>query len=110
MFADRVAPGVIALAERCAKAGALIVFEPAGIGDERLFERMLRVAHVINYSNERLSELPIRPASNPFLEIQTLGHGGLRYRAHVKSLGLQPWKHCEAYPVQTPVDTAGAGD
>jgi sugar/nucleoside kinase (ribokinase family) len=109
-FADRVSAGILALAQRCAKAGALVVFEPSGIGDEALFERMMQLAHVVKYSNDRLADLPMRPSPTTCLEVQTLGKGGLRYRSSLAGLSKKTWLHCDAYGVQSPTDTAGAGD
>ena len=109
-FADRVSPGILTLAEKCALSGALVVFEPSGIGDESLFERMLRVAHVVKYSNNRIDDIPTTPLNCSYLEVQTLGNGGLRYRSGLAGLSPKQWIHCEAYSVQSPVDTAGAGD
>ena len=54
-FFDRVAPGVLELAKRSRQQGALVVFEPSGVKDERLFVECLRAAHVFKYSHERLS-------------------------------------------------------
>lgn len=109
-FADRVSPGILLLAEKCAKDGAVIMFEPSGIGDEGLFERMLRLAHVVKYSNDRLTHLPIAAGKAALLEIQTMGNGGLRYRSRLARASPTGWKHCDAYPVPLPLDTAGAGD
>ena len=109
-FADRVSPGILMLAEKCALSGAIVMFEPSGIGDEALFERMLRVAHVVKYSNNRIADLPTEPLKSAYLEVQTLGNGGLRYRSGLAELSSKQWIHCEAYGVPSPVDTAGAGD
>jgi fructokinase len=109
-FADRVSPGILALAEKCAKSGAIVVFEPSSVNDEALFERMLRIAHIVKYSNDRLTDLPVAPRETTYLEVQTLGKGGLRYRAKVGELSAKGWTHCEPYDVRSPLDTAGAGD
>lgn len=109
-FADRVSAGILGLAQRCAKAGAIVVFEPSGIGDESLFERMMQLAHVVKYSNDRLADLPLKLSQGACLEVQTLGKGGLRYRSSLAGLSKKTWVHCDAYAVQSPTDTAGAGD
>jgi fructokinase len=109
-FADRVSAGIVALAERAAADGALILFEPSSVGDEGLFQRMLKLTHVLKYSNDRLPELPLEIPSTTYLEVQTLGKGGLRYRARVGSMTFRQWIHCESYVVPSPLDTAGAGD
>jgi sugar/nucleoside kinase (ribokinase family) len=109
-FTDRVSPGIIALAERCSTLGALVMFEPSSIGDDVLFERMVGVAHVIKYSNDRLADIPIKPRANTLLEVQTFGKAGLRYRAKSGNRLSKNWTHCDAYEIAMPVDTAGAGD
>lgn len=109
-FADRVSPGIIALAEKFARAGALVVFEPSSVGDEALFDRMLKLVHVIKYSNERLADSPIQPRAATLLEVQTFGKAGLRYRTRSGGKLAKSWTRCEAYEVGAPADAAGAGD
>lgn len=109
-FADRVSPGILVLAETILKTGAVVVFEPSGIGDEQLFDRMLRLAHIVKYSNDRLKDLPVPRTKATSLEIQTMGNGGLRYRSKLAGMSPKEWRNCEAYPVGSLVDTAGAGD
>ena len=43
-FTDRVSPAAIEMARRYANRGAIVYFEPSGIGDEKLFRRMLEVS------------------------------------------------------------------
>lgn len=99
------------LAHASAERGALVIFEPSGIRDERLFHEALALSHIVKYSHERLGHL--REAAkypSPFLEIDTLGSEGLRY--HVRDGRKVPsrWREIGAYPVQDLRDTAGAGD
>jgi len=110
-FFDRASAGAIILARAAAKAGALVMFEPCGIGNPIQFRQAWQTAHVVKYSHERLSELPeMNVESSPLLVIETLGDAGLRYR-HVSS-GRQAmrWVDLEAIPVEGLQDSAGAGD
>jgi fructokinase len=109
-FFDRVSRGALDLATESAKRGALIVFEPSGVGDERLFREALGLSHVLKYSHERLSGIVERLGeATPLLEIETLGAEGLRYRMRRRS-GQGTWRLLGAYPVADPKDTVGAGD
>ena len=109
-FFDRVSRGALMLAKAFSERGAVVVFEPAGFGDPKLFEEALSVAHVLKYSNERLPALAARRkgARQFLLEIETLGDAGLRYRSHL--LKSPSWSHLDAVPAPTLVDTSGAGD
>ncbi len=109
-FADRVSPGIVALAERFRASGAIIVFEPSGVGDETVFQRMLTLTHILKYSDERLPDLNITASADLLLEIQTLGHGGLRFRVNSNTGGRQRWIRVEAFILKQIQDTAGAGD
>jgi fructokinase len=110
-FFDRVSAAAIALAKSAAQWGALVVFEPSGIGNPILFGQAWEIAHVVNYSHERLSDFPeIDVEANPRLLIETLGDAGLRYRwrSHGKRLGT--WVESKALSVEGVRDTAGSGD
>lgn len=109
-FADRVSPGIVALAERFRASGAIIVFEPSAVGDEAAFERMLSLTHILKYSDERLPDLNVTAPADLFLEIQTLGYGGLRFRAKSSSRRRQQWIRVDAFLLKQIRDTAGAGD
>lgn len=110
-FLDRVSRGALLLAEACATKGALIVFEPAAIRDLKLFREALDIAHIVKYSNDR-SELmkEYKTNSNVLLEIETLGHEGLRYRNRLKGGKKNEWQNIDAYQISGVRDTAGAGD
>ena len=56
-FFDRVSRGALLLAEACSAQGAVVVFEPSGVGDPQLFREAWRLAHVIKYSHERLRDI-----------------------------------------------------
>lgn len=104
-FFDRVAPATLALAEASAQRGAVVVFEPSSYRDDKLFEKALRIAHIVKYSRERLSGVRLPRASRPYLQIETLGKAGLRYR-----FKGQRWKTLEGFAIGDVADTSGAGD
>lgn len=109
-FFDRATPGSLVLARACADAGALVMFEPSGIGNPVVFRQAWQVAHVVKYSHERLAELPeMQLDAGPRLQIETLGEGGLRYRLPGPRGGGR-WMHLDAFPVEELRDPAGAGD
>jgi fructokinase len=109
-YFDRVAPGTLELAQRSRANGALVVFEPSGIKDDRLFAKCLRVAHVMKYANDRIKDVHdlVAEAKVP-VEIETLGAKGLRLR--VRGHGRAgAWKELRAFSGTTLRDAAGAGD
>lgn len=108
-FFDRVSRGALLLAKAFAADGALVVFEPSGVGDPSLFAEALAVSHVLKYSHERLSRLGTRRMTHScLLEIETHGAAGLRYRSSLN--GSRAWQALEAIGAPDTVDTAGAGD
>lgn len=109
-FFDRVSRGTLLLADWFADLGSLVVFEPIGVGDPKLFSEALALSHVVKYSNERLDESAVAvPRPNQLLlEIQTLGEAGLRYR--FARATRKTWVSLTAVPSTRVMDTAGAGD
>ena len=109
-FFDRVSRASLTLAEQFAADGALVVFEPSGVGKENLFEEALRLAHVLKYSRERMPRLSARPPMGPerLLEIETRSADGLMYRSPLTSWSWQFRKAIGGGPAI--VDSAGAGD
>lgn len=110
-FLDRVSRAAISLATEAARAGAVVVFEPSGRPDEKLFDEALRIAHVVKYSDQRLSEAggAMVGARPTLVEIQTLGPHGLRYRHRLAGI-LSSWKSLPALAAPLLVDTCGSGD
>ena len=110
-FFDRASPAALAVARGCAEKGAVVVFEPSGVGNKTFFRQALRVAHILKYSNERLGNLAetVGSARVP-LEIETLGGDGLRYRSCMSSCDTRGWRRLEAYGANPFKDAAGAGD
>jgi len=110
-FFDRVSAGALVLARAAADAGALVVFEPSGIGNPLLFGQAWEVAHVVKYSHERLSDFPeMNVETSPRLVIETLGDAGLRYRWRKKGQRTGKWVDSKALLIHELRDTAGAGD
>lgn len=110
-FLDRVSRGSLILAKACADRGALIVFEPSGIGDPHLFREALELTHVLKYSEERMHELvDLKFRARPLLEIETLGQKGLRYLSNITSCKTDGWQQLDCYKIKQLKDTAGAGD
>jgi sugar/nucleoside kinase (ribokinase family) len=110
-FFDRLSRAATNLAKAYAERGALVVFEPSGLGDPKLFREVLPHVHVLKYSNERLNEMSgLHFAHTPLLTIETLGSEGLRYRSKISSCKTDGWQSLDAFSLMTVTDTAGAGD
>jgi fructokinase len=109
-YFDRVAPGTLELAQKSRAKGALVVFEPSGIKDERLFADCLKVAHVVKYANDRIKGVHevVAKAKVP-VEIETLGAKGLRIRVRANGRA-GAWKELPAFSAPELRDAAGAGD
>lgn len=110
-FADRAFPGSLRLARTAKALGALVVFEPSGIGQPRHFEEMVELADVLKYSRERLPSLggPAGP-KGVRLEIQTLGASGVRFRTTLPRYDSGGWVQMAAFDVPDLRDAAGSGD
>jgi fructokinase len=109
-YFDRVAPGTLELAQKSRERGALVVFEPSGIKDERLFAECLKASHIVKYANDRIegvNEIVAR-AKVP-VEIETLGAKGLRLRVRTNGR-TGAWKELAAFLAPELRDAAGAGD
>ncbi len=111
LFLDRVSRGALILAKACVEKGAIVFFEPSGVGEPQLFSEMIELAHIIKYSHERSRSFQGRwKEANPVLEIETLGDEGLRYRSKIIGAQTQGWERLDAYKALALRDTAGAGD
>jgi fructokinase len=109
-FFDRVAPGTLQMARWSRDKGALVIFEPSGIKDERLFTECLRASHVVKYSNERIEGVHgLVDAAKVPVEIETLGTSGLRLRSRDKGRAGS-WVDLPAFSASSLVDAAGSGD
>lgn len=109
-YFDRVAPGTLELAQKSRERGALVVFEPSGIKDERLFAECLKASHIVKYANDRIEGVHeiVAKAKVP-VEIETLGAKGLRLRARVNGRA-GAWKELAAFSAPELRDASGAGD
>ncbi len=109
-YFDRVAPGTLELAKRSRAAGALVVFEPSGIKDERLFSECLKVAHIVKYASDRMSGIHgfITRAKVP-IEVETRGAKGLRLRVRADGRA-GAWTELTAFSASDLRDAAGSGD
>ena len=115
-FFDRVSRGALTLAQAFADRGALVVFEPVGVGDPKLFIEAIGLAHVVKYSHDRLPEFAERAdpwqrrkdkRRGPFIEIETMAADGLRFRTPRQR---NKWRKLDAITASKLLDTAGAGD
>jgi len=107
-FFDRLTESSVSLAEQAMANGALTVFEPSASDDDKeLFLRALRAAQVVKYSAERLATSVMPQLGVGFVEIQTLGAAGLRFRMRSKD---PTWVTIPSIQLSVVTDTAGAGD
>lgn len=109
-YFDRVAPGTLELAQKSRANGALVVFEPSGIKDERLFVECLKAAHIVKYANDRIEGIHdvVATAKVP-IEIQTMGAKGLRLRVRTSGR-VGAWRDLPAFSAPDLRDAAGSGD
>ncbi|WP_447942966.1 PfkB family carbohydrate kinase [Microbacterium aurum] len=110
-FLDRLSRAALTLAQSAAEKGALVAFEPSGRSDPKLFDEAIRIAHIVKYADQRLSNAGGTMAEDTatLLEIQTLGSKGLRFR-HKKNDTPTDWIDLDAVPTTEIVDTCGSGD
>lgn len=110
-FLDRLSRAALTLAQKASDRGALVVFEPSGRADPRLFSEAIGIAHVVKYADQRLSDAggTMSDATATLLEVQTLGSRGLRFR-HKRDGIPTDWTEIEAIPATEIVDTCGSGD
>ncbi|MDD2986138.1 carbohydrate kinase family protein [Flavobacterium sp.] len=108
-YFDRVSRSTINLAKYYKSKGALIVFEPSSIKDDKQFVECLDIPHIIKFSSDRIKNYSdLFPVPIAQLEIETLGKDGLRYR--LKSDKNPYWKTIPSFKFEDIKDTAGAGD
>lgn len=110
-YFDRVSRSSVELAKVNKGRGALIMFEPSAIKDDKLFSESLKIADIVKYSHERLGHAQklTQKISVP-LEIETLGAEGLRYRLGGNGKRNRKWKIMRAFSVKNLKDAAGCGD
>lgn len=110
-FLDRLSRAALTLAKSASDRGAIVMFEPSGRSDPKLFAEALTIAHVVKYADQRLSDAGGTMAHDTatLLEIQTLGSAGLRFR-HKRAGRASDWSSLGAVEVADVVDTCGSGD
>ncbi len=109
-YFDRMNPGTLELATHLKSTGAVIYFEPSSSRDVKQFEKFLAIADIVKFSHDRIPDYKDRYSSiQCFLEIETLGEGGLVYRSRKNSKPDQ-WKLLKGFPLGDIQDAAGAGD
>jgi sugar/nucleoside kinase (ribokinase family) len=109
-YFDRINRSSIELAKYYKEKGAIVFFEPSSMSENKQFEECLKIADIIKFSKERISDYDILyPFQRVPLEIITLGKEGLRYRfSH--QLKSKKWIEVSSYNISYVVDAAGAGD
>lgn len=109
-FMDRLSRAALTLAARAADAGAIVMFEPSGKSNPKLFSEALQLAHIVKYADQRLSEAGAMASNSAtLLEVQTMGIQGLRYR-HRLAAQSSDWMHLSAVSTLRFLDSCGAGD
>ena len=106
-YFDRATPSSLEIARRQKRLGALIVFEPPRLRDEKNFRACMEISDILKHCGD--AEPEDYGCNRTPLEIQTRGGKGLRYR----TAGMLPrteWTYLEAFDVCGLVDAAGAGD
>lgn len=104
-YFDRVSPATVRLARWAHDQGALVVFEPSSIGDERLFQKSVEACHVLKFSHDRLGHIhDLAETTGPRIIIETKGEEGLRVRWRSR------WSDFPAFEVTKLRDAAGSGD
>lgn len=110
-FFDRVSRAALVLAVEFHRRGALIVFEPSGIGDPKLFLEALALTHILKYSSDRMSDSIAPYKRNMVLvEIETLGEEGVRFKCNIPSYENRKWKRLRSFSISRLKDAAGSGD
>jgi sugar/nucleoside kinase (ribokinase family) len=110
-FLDRVSAAAIKLAAHYRRSGALVVFEPSGIGDPRLFGEVVKAAHLVKFSRERIEDFDFEmEGDEPKLFIETCGADGLQFLLQGPGVRARRWKEMPAIRAPHTVDTAGCGD
>jgi fructokinase len=106
-YADRVSRSTVELAKYFREEGSLVYFEPSAAGDPKLFREMLQLCDVLKYSAQRARSFSeLLREHKAYLEIETLGEDGLRFRTRK---AFASWHTIPAYEVKIK-DTAGSGD
>ena len=104
-YTDRVSDGIVEAMETAAKGGAVVYFEPSGIGDQRLFARAVALATIVKCSSDRLGDLwgavTLRDGA---IAIVTRGADGLDISQSGRTI------RCPGQSAPVVRDTSGSGD
>lgn len=104
-YFDRVSPATVKLARWAKDEGAIVIFEPSAIGDERLFQKAVELCHILKFSHDRLGHIhDLAKAPAPRMVVETRGEEGLRVRWRSR------WSDHPAFQVSNLRDAAGSGD
>jgi sugar/nucleoside kinase (ribokinase family) len=114
-FFDRASRGALHLAKVLSDQGAVVCFEPSGVGDPSLFREAWALADIVKYSHERLRDIADldwkrSEREGVLLEVETLGADGLRYRSRLPGTKNKGWLTLAGFDVKNVKDTAGCGD
>lgn len=105
LYMDRVSPAALHVAAWAKEQGALIVFEPSSIADERQFQRAVDLCHVLKFSHDRLGHVrDLHETQGPRIIVETCAEEGLRFRWRGH------WTDLPAFHSPRFLDGAGAGD
>ena len=106
-YFDRATPSSLLLAKQQKEKGALIVFEPPRLLDDKNFKSCIEISNIVKHCYDLKSNNNSLNMNIP-LEIQTMGEKGLRYRLNM--LGQTKWTEVPSFSVNNLVDAAGSGD
>jgi sugar/nucleoside kinase (ribokinase family) len=105
LYMDRISPAAVHLATWAKEQGALVVFEPSSIADERQFQRAVDLCHLLKFSHDRLGHVrDLRETQGPKIIVETCAEKGLRFRWRGH------WTELSAFQTPRFLDGAGAGD
>lgn len=110
-FMDRLSRAALTLAAKAAEEGAIVMFEPSGRTDPKMFGEAMRLAHIVKYADQRLADggMAMQEGTATLVEVQTLGIAGLRYR-HRLDREVSDWQHLPSVVAPQLVDSCGSGD
>jgi fructokinase len=109
-YFDRISKSTFEIASFLKTQGSIIFFEPSSVKNSELFEKCLQISNVVKYSDERIDILPLPEECSIFLEIQTLGENGLRFRYANPTIGRKNWVTLKPYKIAEFSDSTGSGD
>lgn len=109
-YFDRQTPSSLELAKKFKTQGSIIFFEPASITNSIIFQKCLKVADIVKFSQDRIKNYSgLFQSQQVILEIETMGIEGSRFRfGH--DLKNKKWTKLTPYKIGFVVDAAGAGD